>query len=555
MPSAGDTGRLMRDSTPLAAIDVGTNSVHMVIARPVDGGTPEVLAREKVSVRLGQGATDMKHLARDAIERALAALTEFRHIADAYGAEVVAVATSAVREAENRRDFQQRVRDETGVAVEVIPGTEEARLIHLGALSAVPAAGRPHLVLDIGGGSTELIVSTGTEPQLVRSVKLGHIRLTDRFFPGGIIRAGAVEDCRRHIRSFVAPEARRARAIGFDLAVGCSGTIAALASMAASSQGKRRPRSVANTTIDREELDRTVAEVLARSHPDDRRDLRGLERARRDVIVGGAVLLSQLFEDLGMESLVISTGALREGVLLDRFSRRQEPPAAGLHHLGDLRRSSVLALARSYHEDLIHAEHATEMALQLFDETQHVHGLGDSDSELLEAAGLLHNIGRFVASSAHHRHSYYLIRNSERLAGFTAGELELIALVARYHRKSAPRRRHARFRALRRSDRRKVRLLAGLLRVGIGLDRTYRRAVETVHARVAGDAITIDVEPADGLDVEIELFSARARSSLLAEALGYPVEFKVSEPSGPPGGRAGARQRHPSAYVPGAKAQ
>ncbi|MYB46073.1 MAG: Ppx/GppA family phosphatase [Acidimicrobiia bacterium] len=540
---------MMRDSTPLAAIDVGTNSVHMVIARPVDGGTPEVLAREKVSVRLGQGATDMKHLAPDAIERAVAALTEFRHIADAYGAEVVAVATSAVREAENRRDFQQRVRDETGVAVEVIPGTEEARLIHLGALSAVPAAGRPHLVLDIGGGSTELIVSTGTEPQLVRSVKLGHIRLTDRFFPGGIIRAGAVEECRRHIRSFVAPEARRARAIGFDLAVGCSGTIAALASMAASSRGKRRPRSVANTTIDRDELDRTVAEVLARPHPDDRRDLRGLERTRRDVIVGGAVLLSQLFEDLGMESLVISTGALREGVLLDRFSRRQESPADGLHHLGDLRRSSVMALARSYHEDLIHAEHATEMALQLFDETQHVHGLGDRDSELLEAAGLLHNIGRFVASSAHHRHSYYLIRNSERLAGFTAGELELIALVARYHRKSAPRRRHARFRALRRSDRRKVRLLAGLLRVGIGLDRTYRRAVETVHARVAGDTIAIDVEPADGVDVEIELFSAKARSSLLADALGHPVEFRMSEPCGPPGGRAGARRRHPSAFV------
>ncbi|MDE0138225.1 MAG: Ppx/GppA phosphatase family protein [bacterium] len=541
----------MRDSTPLAAIDVGTNSVHMVIARPVDGGTPEVLAREKVSVRLGQGATDMKHLHRDAIERAVAALTEFRHIADAYGAEVVAVATSAVREAENRTDFQRRVRDETGVAVEVISGVEEARLIHLGALSAVPAAGRPHLVLDIGGGSTELIVSTGTEPHLVRSVKLGHIRLTDRFFPGGIIRAGAVEECRRHIRSFVAPEARRARAVGFELAIGCSGTIAALASMAASDRGKRRTRRVANTSIDRKELDRTVAEVLARPHPDDRRDLTGLERARRDVIVGGAVLLSQLFEDLGIESLVISSGALREGVLLDRFSRREETPADGLHHLGDLRRSSILALARSYHEDLIHAEHATELALQLFDETQHVHGLGESDSEVLEAAGLLHNIGRFVASSAHHRHSYYLIRNSERLSGFTAGELELIALVARYHRKSAPRKRHSSFRALSRSDRLKVRLLAGMLRVGIALDRTYRRAVECVHARFTGEALTIDVEAADGMDVEIEVFSARARASLLADALGRPVEFRMREPCGAPGGRAGARQRHPSARVAG----
>ena len=538
---------MMRDSTPLAAIDVGTNSVHMVIARPVDGGTPEILAREKVPVRLGQGATDMKHLGNDAVGRAVAALTEFRHIADSYGAEVVAVATSAVREAENRSDFQRRVRDETGVRVDVISGTEEARLIHLGALSAVPAAGRPHLVLDIGGGSTELIVSTGTEPHLVRSVKLGHIRLTDRFFPGGIIRSGAVEECRRHIRSFVAPEARRARAIGFDLAVGCSGTIAALASMSVSRRGKRRPRSVANTTIDRRELDRTVAAILARPHPEDRRDLTGLERARRDVIVGGAVLLSQLFEDLGIGSLVVSSGALREGVLLDRFSRREDSPADGLHHLGDLRRSSVLALARSHHEDLIHAEHATELALQLFDETQHLHGLGESDSELLEAAGLLHNIGRFVANSAHHRHSYYLIRHSERLAGFTAGELELIALVARYHRKSAPRKRHSRFNALRRSDRRIVRLLAGLLRLGIALDRTYRRAVECVHARITGDTLTIEVEAADGLDIEIEMFSARARSSLLADALGRPVELRTRRPCGPPGGRVGARQRHPSA--------
>ena len=541
---------MMRDSTPLAAIDVGTNSVHMVIARPVDGGTPEVLAREKVSVRLGQGATDMKHLGRDAIDRAVTALIEFRHIADAYGAEVVAVATSAAREAENRRDFQQRVRDETGVDVEVISGVEEARLIHLGALSAVPAAGRPHLVIDIGGGSTELIVATDTEPDLLRSVKLGHMRLTERFFPGGIIRDGAVEECRRHIRSFVAPEARRARAIGFDLAVGCSGTIAALASMSASSRGKR-PRSVANTTIDRKELDWTVAAVLARAHPDDRKGLPGLEPARRDVIVGGAVLLSQLFEDLAIESLVISTGALREGVLLDRFSRREESLGDGLHHLGDLRRSSVLALARSYDEDLIHVEHATELALQLFDETQHVHGLGASDSELLEAAGLLHNIGRFVANSAHHRHSHYLIRHSERLAGFTAGELELIALVARYHRKSAPRRRHARFSALSRSDRRKVRLLAGMLRVGIGLDRTYRRAVECVHARFNGDTLTIEVEPADGLDIEIEMFSAKARSSLLADALGRPVKFGMCDPCGAPGGRAGARQRHPSGWPRG----
>ena len=421
----------MSDSRALAAIDVGTNSVHMVIARPVNGGTPEVLARERMPVRLGSGGHDMSLLQPDAIERAVAALTECHHIADAHGAEVFAVATSAVREADNGAQFVRRVHDEARITVEVISGIEEARLIHLGAMSAVPIAGRAHLVIDIGGGSTELILGDHTPAKLARSLKLGHIRLTDRFFNNGVIADGAVEACRRHIESLVAHVASEARGIGFEVAVGCSGTIAALAELCAARRGETL-RTVANATIERAELDAVVADLIGRPKPADRADVPGLEASRRDVIVAGSVLLQQMFTELGIESLVISTGALREGLLLDRFNRRDRSRDDGLHHLGDLRRSSVLALARSYHEDLIHAEHATDLALELFDETQAAHKLTIADSELLEAAGLLHNIGRFVANSSHHKHSYYLIRHSERLAGFSEGELELIALVARY---------------------------------------------------------------------------------------------------------------------------
>ena len=528
----------MTGSRALAAIDVGTNSVHMVIARAVPGGSPEVVVRERMPVRLGSGGADMRRLLPDAIDRAVAALVECRHIADAHHAEVVAVATSAVREADNQADFLRRARTEADVTVQVISGMEEARLIHLGAMSAVPIAGRPHVVIDIGGGSTEVIVGNGTAPALARSLKLGHIRLTDRFFPSGEIGDGAVKACRRHIRSFVAPVVREARDIGFEVAVGCSGTIASLAYLCAASRGETL-RTTANAVIERSDLTAVVNELIARPRPADRLEVPGLDPARSDVIVGGAVLLRQLFKALGIQSMVVSTGALREGLLLDRFNRRDHSHDDGLHHLSDLRRSSVLALARSYHEDLNHAEHATDLALELFDETQAAHGLAIADSEVLEAAGLLHNIGRFVAHSSHHKHSYYLIRHSERLAGFTEGELELIALVARYHRKSEPVPSHRDFTALSKQGRYRVRVLAGLLRVGIALDRTYRRSVDRVHATVEDGAVRIDVEVADGTDVDIELFTARRSADLLAKALGRTIEFRVVETGAP-------RHRHPS---------
>ena len=288
----------MTISRALAAIDVGTNSVHMVIARPIPGGSPEVVVRERMAVRLGSGGADMRRLQPDAVDRAIAALVECRHIADAHDAEVVAVATSAVREADNQSDFLRRAHTEAGVTVQVISGMEEARLIHLGAMSAVPIAGRPHVVIDIGGGSTEVIAGNGTAPALARSLKLGHIRLTDRFFPSGVIADGAVQACRRHIRSFLAPVAREAQDIGFEVAVGCSGTIASLAHVCAASRGEAL-RTAANATIERSDLAAVVADLIARPHPADRLGVPGLDPARSDVIVGGAVLLGQLFKALG----------------------------------------------------------------------------------------------------------------------------------------------------------------------------------------------------------------------------------------------------------------
>ncbi len=515
-------------TTPIAAIDIGTNSVHLVIARRTESGTPEILTREKAPVRLGSGARDMKRLAPEATQRAIDALGRFRQIAEAHDAEVVAVATSAVREAENQAEFIAAARDEAGVTVSVISGVEEARLIHLGALGAVPAAGRRHLVIDIGGGSTEFVVGESTTPEVVRSLKLGHIRLTDRFFPDGRVTKKAVEECRKYVRAFLAPLALEISDAGFELAIGCSGTIENLARMAALEAGDA-VRTIDNLVLTRDGLRAVTRRLLDADDAAERARTQGLDAHRADVIVGGAILLRQIFKRLGIEEMVVSPAALREGVVLDQIRRRSGSRDA-LHHLSDLRRSSVEAVALRYEEDLTHAQHATDLSLQLFDALVPTHGYGDAERDVLEAAGMLHNVGRFIAHAAHHKHSYYLVRHSEHLAGFNEHEIELIAQVARYHRKSNPRPKHPEFAALDDDDRQRIRVLAGILRIAIGLDRTYRRVVEGATVCL-DDALTIALSVPSGADVELEIFTARERAGLLELALGTQVDFVVAEAS------------------------
>jgi len=530
----------MVTSRPIAAIDIGTNSVHLVVARPVEGGPPEVVTREKAPVRLGSGSNDMKRLDPDAVSRAVEALDRFRRIAEVHDAEVVALATSAVREAEDRAVFLERAREEADVHVGVISGVEEARLIHLGALGSVPAADRRHLVIDIGGGSTEVVVGQGTTPTLARSMKLGHIRLTDRFFPDGRIEPGQVKACRRFVKAFSAPVAREVNDLGFELAIGCSGTIENLALMAAARAGNTA-RTVDNLVLSLDDLKALVDDLIDRPTPAERADMPGLDPHRVDVIVAGAILLRQLCKAFGIAELTVSAGALREGVVLDRMHQRESTGEA-LHHLSDLRRASVMSTARRFEENVEHAQHATDLALELFDETAAIHGMGESERDILEAAGLLHNVGLFVAHAAHHKHSYYLIRNSEHLAGFTENEVELIAQVARYHRKSSPKQKHLEFAALARSDQRRVRMLGGMLRVAIALDRTYRSSVERITAVADDHTLTITALTQPGADVELELFTARERSELLAESLDLDVGFVVdtghrgatAHPSRPP---------------------
>jgi exopolyphosphatase/guanosine-5'-triphosphate,3'-diphosphate pyrophosphatase len=511
-----------------AAIDLGTNSFHLVVARVEPDGHFDVLDREKEVVRLGSGAGVMRMLTPEAIERGIAALGRFRRIADGYGATIDAVATSALREALNREDFLRRARDEVGIDVDIVSGVEEARLIHLGVIQFVPLLEERILVIDIGGGSTELVVGEGTDLLIARSLKLGSIRLTDRFFPEGEIRAHSVRDCRTYVRSFLAPAVADLRSLQPFTAVGSSGTILNLARIAAGED--RDVAGVSNgDAFSAEDLHRAVATILDRKRADDRADIVGLDEQRRDIIVAGAILLNEIVDLLAIDRIVVSEAALREGILIDRVSRNGTDM---IHRLSDIRRRSVMRMAETFHEHLDHISRATDLALQLFDGLQPVHHLMAADRDLLEAAGLLHNVGLFVSHAAHHRHSYYVIRNTDQLVGFTDREVELIAQIARFHRKSEPKARHLEFQALSAPDQRRVRLLAGMLRIGIALDRTRQGAVETVTVRPRSDprqTIDIDVAAAPAADVSLERYTAEQRLTLLEEALDLPVALHFAD--------------------------
>lgn len=522
--------------TPVAAIDIGTNSVHLLVARPVGNSRFEVLDREKEVVRLGSGSGDMKRLAPDAIDRGVSALRAFRRIADAHGAEVHAVATSAVREAKNRDEFLARARDDAGVDVDVITGVEEARLIHLGVLQAVPAFDQRILVVDIGGGSTEFVLGQGGAVLDASSLKVGSIRMTERFFATEPLRPKHLDAARAHLRSALSPVRRMVRDQGgFEVAVGSSGTILNVAVMARALAGDAKARTRSNLSFTAAELEGVVEALVGHRTVAERATVPELDPKRADIILGGVLVLEAAFEVLGIEEMVVSDYALKEGVLLDVLSRRH---ATSLGHLRDLRNESVVHLSMLAPAERPHAEQVADLALQLFEATRQLHGLDPTYEELLEAAGLLSNVGLAVSHDRHHLHSYYLIRNTDQLAGFTDHEIELIAQVARYHRKSAPNTRHPEFAALEEADQRIVRVLAGLLRVAVGLDRSRDGVVRKVAVELGepprpkrGGRQKVQVLlDTGGRDAELELYSAEVRKDLLEDALGIDVELAVATP-------------------------
>lgn len=505
----------------IAAIDVGTNSFHMVVASVTTRGALQIHSRMKETVRLGSSAGDMKQLSNEAMKRGIKALKHFKIEAKQHGAQIRAVATSAVREAANREEFVDRVADETGINLEVVSGLEEGRLIYIGAMHSLPIIGKRSFVIDIGGGSTESVVGFNGETQFLHSAKLGHLRISKRFFPMGKSTKASLQECRESIRGDWSPVFLDLLAHGFEVAVGCSGTIAALATMTLSRTRQKMPESLNGLRIARGDLLETINIIAEANTTEKREALPGLDAKRGDVILGGALILEQAIIGLNIQHLTLSSYALREGIVFDTAQKKRD--ISEYHHLSHLRYQSVNHLCDLYQVRRAHAEHVKTLSLTLFDELKVLHGLGDTEREILEAAALLHDVGYHISADQHHKHSEYLIRNSV-MPGFTNDETELIAAVARYHRKSHPKKKHPDYAILHKHEKSSVQVLSSILRIAEGLDRRQQHVVENVHVELSENRIDIYLTAPSNVP-DIELWGAERRKGLLAETFDREVRL------------------------------
>jgi exopolyphosphatase/guanosine-5'-triphosphate,3'-diphosphate pyrophosphatase len=509
----------------LAAIDLGTNSFHLIIVEiNPETGKFKILGREKENVRLGSSSTDMKYISMDAIRRGIDTLKRFKGLAESAGAPVRAIATSAVREALNRDDFINRVKTETGIRVETASGVEEARYIYLGVLQALPVFEKRVLLIDIGGGSTEFLIGYRQEILYDNSLKLGAIRLTQRFFTPDKLEQKAIKECKKYVSGYMYPGIRGLENFGYECAVGSSGTIVNIANIIRIKRGEDPDSRLNNFTFTKDELEEVTNEILGTKTIKERVKINGLDPERADIIPAGVIILRQIFKELKIKEMVVSEFALREGIIYDTIEKEMNIPGGSYIH--DLRTKSVLHLAENYAYEKEHAGHTAQLALKLFDQTTKLHNLGLKEREYLEAAAVLHEIGSFVSHSQHHRHSYYLIRNSE-LLGFTENEKEIIANIARYHRKSHPKPKHAEFVKLLPEDQLIVRKLASILRIADGLDRTHNSAVTDIDCIMNEKDLTIRLAGRNSSPLDLEIWGGEMKKGLFEETFDVIVKFEV----------------------------
>ncbi len=507
----------------IAAIDIGTNSIHMIVVRVRPDLSFEVIDREKDMVRLGAGGLDGRSLTPTAMRAALQTLAKFKRLAESHKVdEIVAAATSATREAENGGDFIAAVRRQTGIAIRVISGTEEARLIHLAAGYGVDVGGTTAVVIDIGGGSVEVTLGTASHLTLGKSFKVGVIRLTERFVHSDPLSGRDERRLVKHLNREFGGYLDQITARGFDRVIGTSGTILSLGALASSAQGGR-PEDLRNLRVAAKAL-RRLRKQLVEADLEERLRMPGMDPRRADLSVAGSILLDTFLRRIGAEELTLCDLALREGLVLD-YIHRNSARIRKVERYPDVRRRSVVELGERCGYWSEHAQQVARLALSVFDQTRGVHALGEREREWLEYAALLHDVGVHISYERHHRHSYYLIKNGD-LRGFDPREIEVIALVTRYHRQATPKKSHEGYADLTGALRRTVKMLAAIVRLAEGLDRSHAQTIAGIDLYPRGDDYLARLRAAG--DAELELWAAHRHVAPLEAVLGRPIRFEVA---------------------------
>ncbi len=470
----------------IAAIDLGTNSLHMVVVK-IDPTLPafSIIAREKETVRLGDRNLSTGELKPEIINKAIAALGRFQEVAKTINAEtIIAVATSAVREAPNGKDFLHRVKTELGLSVDLISGQEEARRIYLGVLSGMEFHNQPHMIVDIGGGSTELVLADSHQARTLTSTKVGAVRLTSELITTDPISNTEFQYLQAYARGMLERSVDEILAnLEFGESprlVGTAGTIETLAMIHAREKSGVIPSTLNGYQFSLKDL-RELVNRLRKLSNSEKAAIPGMPDKRSEVILAGAVILQEAMTLLGSESVTVCERSLREGVIVD-WMLTHGLIEDKLRYQSSVRERNVLKLANKYHVNLEYSDRVATFAQSLFDQTQGtLHHWGSDERQLLWAAAILHNCGHYVSHSSHHKHSYYLIRNGE-LLGYTETEIEIIANLARYHRKSPPKKKHESYQSLlTKHHRQMVSQLSAILRLAVALDRRQIGAIAQVQ--------------------------------------------------------------------------
>lgn len=504
----------------LAAIDIGTNSIKLLVAAVEDDATLEVLSREKAMVRLGSETLLSGRLSPEAIEAGASTVEQFLTVARASGADLVrAVATCAVRESANYLEFIEAVRKRTGVTVDVISGEEEARLINLAVRSEFPASLDPLFLIDIGGGSTEFVISDGNRVLLTESLPLGVVRLASRFARSDPPSARDLKEMKKAIRAVARRAAEAVRRTGFKTCVGSSGTIQSLSLVYEAAVRGREPSITGHRPLTRTGL-KQVNRLLRRTTEKEKLKIPGLDPRRRDIAAPGGLLLAWILKRTGAEAIVVGDRGLREGILLDHVARQGQRRTLDR----DVRARSVDRLLRRGNAEVLHAAHVARLALELFDRTHSLHQLTAAEREWLQYGALLHDIGCYVGYAKHQRHSYYLITHGD-LTGFSAEEVEVMASLARYHKGGGPKESHENWSRMDPYLRPVVEKLAALLRIADGLDRSHRQLVTSVTSSVRSRKVLFEVT-ARG-DCEAELDAAVQKADLFERVFDRRVAFRA----------------------------
>jgi exopolyphosphatase/guanosine-5'-triphosphate,3'-diphosphate pyrophosphatase len=507
-----------------AVMDVGSNAMRCQIAAVDHPKHYRVLEQDRQPVRLGQEVFQTGKLNPDTADSALKVLAEFKKLSDRFRVKAIrAAGTSALREASDGRAFVRRA-EKIGVPLEILPEEEEARLISLGIMSGLRFHLPLGLFLDIGGGSVEVAVADTMNTYCVFSLPLGAVRLTEEFIASDPPHRKDIREIQRFVQDELKPAVRRVQREKYTMAFGSGGTITALAETDTRVGGNARAGSL---SILRRQRLKALLDLLINQPASERASMISGDPKRADIIVAGGVVLYEIMSEFGLDYLFVSRRGLRDGLMVDLLQRHYK--GSGAWHPDADRTESLDQVCQKYLYDAPHANHVSQLALNLFYQLHHLHKLPEKYSGILHAAAMLHDIGLFIAHPKHHKHSYYLIKSSG-MNSFNKLDLDLVASVARYHRKAHPSPKHLGFSQLSPANQDVVRKLSALLRIADAFDFNHGQQVDALNCTLSKSR-TLVISASAQANLKEEIAWAAKKGSLIQEVFNLDLSFQRTKPS------------------------